>query len=76
MDPTAWATTYTAIKAAFDPPNQNDTLDCIYDFNGDGIAETRVFKSGYGYVNASFTTASAKAVILPLKWSPGLFLSS
>jgi hypothetical protein len=76
MEPDLWDETYTAIRAAFDPPNQDDTLDCIYDFNGDGVAETRIFKSGYGYVNASLTTASSQAIILPLKWMPGLYLSA
>lgn len=76
MEPDAWDTVFAAIRAAFDPPNQPDTLDCIYDFNGDGVAETRVFKSGYAYVNTSLLAASAETIILPLKWMPGLYLSS
>jgi len=76
MEPDVWDDTYQAIRDAFDPPNQDDTLDCIYDWNGDGTATTREFKSGYGYVNASLTSASAEAVILPLKWMPGIFLSA
>ncbi len=76
MEPDVWDETYQAIRDAFNPPNQDDTLDCIYDFNGDGTAETRIFKSGYGYVNASLTSAQTKTAILPLKWMPGLYLSA
>lgn len=76
MAPDEWDDVYADIRAAFSPADQDDTLLCIYDFNGDGNAENREFKSGYKYVRESLADASTKSIILPLKWMPGLYLSS
>lgn len=76
MDPTRWDGIYNDIRDASTPQRVADTLDFVYDFNGDGVAETVEFKSGYAYVDASLTSASAEAIIDPLSWTPGLYLSA
>jgi hypothetical protein len=57
MVPDEWDTIYADIRSAFNPPEQDNSLDCVYDFNGDSVDETRIFKSGYGYVKAALIEA-------------------
>lgn len=76
MEPDVWADTFTAIEAAFNPPNEANSIDCIYDWNGDGSTTTREFKEGYAYVAASFATTNAETIIDPLMWMPGLYLAA
>jgi len=74
-DPTYFATTFDSVVAAF-VPAADTSLDCIYDYNGDGSTTQRTFSSKRSGVSAAKTTTSAFAAMSPLKWSPGLYLSA
>lgn len=76
VDPTAFDTIYTAIRQSFNPLNTATAVNSIYDYNGDGTAETLAYTSLYSNVDTRLTAASAQTATTQLSWSPGLYLAA
>jgi uncharacterized protein YkwD len=74
-NPTAYDTTFDAIVNSF-VPLASTSLDCNYDYNGNGSKSLRTFSSKSSGVSAAKTTVAGTTPVAALKWSPGLYISA
>lgn len=74
-DPTSYNTVFDAVVNAF-VPLASTSLDCNYDYNGDGTNTLRTFSNKSQGVSDAKTTVSGTTAVAALKWSPGLYLSA
>jgi hypothetical protein len=73
--PTAFDSTFDGIVNAF-VPLASTSLDCNYDYNGDGSATLRTFSSKSSGVTSAKATVAGTTAVTALKWSPGLYISA